>query len=201
MNSIPQELPLVYLARHGETDWTISGQYTGITDLPLTERGERNAYRLGGRLNGLTFTRVFTSPLRRASRTCELAGFASVAVVDEDLVEWNYGLYDGQTTEQILQLRPGWELFRDGCPSGESISDVAVRANRVIERLRAINGSVLLFSSSHFLRVLAVCWQGLRPTAGQHLFLGTAALSIVGYNHGLNDPVLRLWNDCNHVSD
>ncbi len=198
MSQNDQTLPLVYLARHGETAWTVSGQHTGVTDLPLTERGERNARRLGDRLKDLTFSHVFTSPLKRASRTCELAGFASVAVVDEDLVEWNYGLYDGKTTEQIHQQRPGWELFRDGCPDGESVDDVAVRAKRVIERLRAIDGNVLLFSSSHFLRVLAVGWLELQPTAGQRLLLGTAALSILGYDHGRRDPVMRLWNDCGH---
>ena len=201
MSSSREQLALVYLARHGETAWTISGQYTGVTDLPLTERGEGNARRLGDRIKGFAFARVFTSPLRRALHTCQLAGFGEVAIVDDDLVEWNYGLYDGKTTEQILQQRPGWELFRDGCPKGESVDDVAVRAKRVIERLRTVDGNVLLFSSSHFLRVLAVCWLGLEPTAGQHLFLGPAALSIVGYNHGLQDPVMRLWNDCRHVGD
>jgi probable phosphoglycerate mutase len=196
MSSNVQQLPLVYLARHGETAWTISGQYTGVTDLPLTKRGEDNARRLGDRIKDLAFSRVFTSPLRRALHTCELAGFGPVAVVDDDLVEWNYGDYDGKTTEQILQQRPGWELFRDGCPSGESVGGVAVRAKRVIERLRSLDGNVLVFSSSHFLRVLAVCWLGLESTAGQHFYLGTAALSIVGYNHDLHDPVIRLWNDC-----
>ena len=193
-----QNLPMVYLARHGETAWTISGQHTGLTDLPLTERGERNARRLGDRLKGLTFTHVFTSPLRRTWRTCELAGFGSAAVVDHDLVEWNYGLYDGKTTEQILKQQPGWELFRDGCPNGESVANVTFRARRVIERLHAFNGNVLLFSSGHFLRVLAACWLELEPTAGQRLFLSTAALSILGYNHGWHDPVMHLWNDCTH---
>ena len=188
----------MYLARHGETEWTISGQHTGVTDLPLTERGEHNASRLGDRLHGLKFTRVFTSPLQRALRTCELAGFGSVAVVDPDLVEWNYGVYDGKTTEQILQQRPDWDLFRDGCPNGESVDDVAVRAKRVIERLHSVEGNVLLFSSGHFLRVLAACWMELQPIAGQRLLLGTAALSILGYEHGWRDPVIRLWNDCRH---
>jgi len=199
MNNTSQQLPLVYLVRHGETAWTISGQYTGLTDLPLTERGERNARRLGERLKGLTVARVFTSPLQRAMRTCELAGFGGSPVVDDDLVEWNYGVYDGKTTEEIHHQRPGWEIFRDGCPGGESLLDVAVRADRVIERLRAGDGNVLLFSSSHFLRVFAACWLGLEPTAGRHFFLGTAALSIVGYNHDCDEPVVRLWNDCGHV--
>ncbi len=198
MSSNSHQFPLAYLARHGETAWTITGQYTGLTDLPLTERGERNARRLGERLNGLTFAGVFTSPLRRAMRTCELAGFGPVAVINHDLVEWNYGVYDGKTTEEIHQQRADWEIFRDGCPGGESLSDVVVRANRVIERVRAIDGNVLLFSSSHFLRVLVACWLGLDPAGGRHFFLGTAALSVIGYNHGFDDPVVRLWNDCSH---
>ncbi len=201
MTNLNQQPPLVYLARHGETAWTISGQLTGVSDLPLTERGERNARRLGDRLQGLTFARVYTSPLQRATRTCELAGFNSSATIDGDLVEWNYGTYDGKTTDEVHQQRPGWELFRDGCPDGESVVEVAARANRVIDRLRSGDGNVLLFSSSHFLRVLAACWLGLAPTAGRHFLLDTAALSIVGYHHGLDDPVMRLWNDCSHHGD
>ncbi len=198
MNSTDQQLPQVYLARHGETAWTISGQHTGLTDLPLTEHGERNARRLGERLKHLSIARIFTSPLRRASHTCELAGFGTVATADKDLVEWNYGAYDGKTTAEIHQQRPDWQLFRDGCPNGESLADVAVRANRVIDRLRVIDGNVLLFSHSHFLHVLAACWLGLEPSAGRYFFLGTAALSIVGYEHSQRDPVIRLWNDCSH---
>ena len=194
-------LPMVYLARHGETAWSITGQHTGATDLPLTERGERNAGRLGERLKGLNFVRVFTSPLQRAFRTCELAGFKTVAAVDADLVEWNYGHFDGKTTGEIQQLRPHWELFQDGCPGGESVADVAVRANRVIDRLRASDGNVLVFSSSHFLRVFAACWLGLDPKVGRHFVLDTAALSIVGYEHSHDDPVIRLWNDCRHEGE
>src|SRR5229473_1959842 len=135
-------LPVVYLARHGETAWTITGQHTGLTDLPLTERGERNARRLGGRLKGLTFAKVFTSPLRRASRTCELAGFAAVAQVDPDLVEWNYGEYEGRRTAEIRAERPDWQLFRDGCPGGESPAQVRARAENVLSRVRAVGGDV-----------------------------------------------------------
>jgi probable phosphoglycerate mutase len=167
----------------------------------LTERGERNARRLGERLQGVAVSHIFASPLQRAMRTCELAGFGTVAEMDNDLVEWNYGTYEGKTMDEIHQQRPGWELFRDGCPGGESVVDVAVRANQVIDRLRAIDSNVLLFSSSHFLRVLAACWVRLGPTAGRHFFLGTASLSIVGYNHGCDDPVVHLWNDCSHASD
>jgi probable phosphoglycerate mutase len=201
MTSSSSQFPLVYLARHGETAWTITGQHTGLTDLPLTERGERNARRLGDRLKSLTFVRVFTSPLHRASRTCQLAGFGNVAAVDNDLVEWNYGAYEGKTPEEIEAMRPGWDLFREGCPGGESVADVAARVDRVIGRVRAIDGNVLLFSSGHFLHMLGARWLGLEPAAGRYFFLDTAALSIVGYHHGRNDPVIRLWNDCGHAND
>jgi broad specificity phosphatase PhoE len=196
MNSENELLPLVYLVRHGETAWTLSGQHTGLTDLPLTERGERNAHRLGDRLHSVAVAKVFTSPLRRAARTCELAGFGKIATIDNDLVEWNYGVYEGKTTQEIQQQRPGWDLFRDGCPGGESIADVAVRAERMIARVRSLDGNVLIFSSSHFLRIFTARWLGLEPTAGRYLFLGTAALSIAGYDHGRHDPVIRLWNEC-----
>jgi broad specificity phosphatase PhoE len=194
-------LPMVYLARHGETAWTVSGQHTGLTDIPLTERGERNAKRLGERLKGLTFDRVFTSPLQRARKTCELAGFGAVAEVDPDLVEWNYGAYEGKTTAQILQQQPDWLIFRDGCPGGESPRDVWARADRVITRVRPIGGNVLLFSSGHFLRALAARWLGLEVSAGAYFYLGTATLSALGYEHNLNEPVVRLWNDSRHVED
>jgi probable phosphoglycerate mutase len=194
-----QPLPVVYLARHGETAWTVSGQHTGLTDLPLTERGERNALRLGERLKGLSFAHVFTSPLQRARRTCELAGFGPVAKIDPDLVEWNYGAYEGLRTADILKERPGWQIFRDGCPGGESVADVAIRADRVIARLRALAGDALLFSSAHFLRVLGARWCGLEASAGRFLLLGTAALSVVGYEYNLQEPVIRLWNDGRHA--
>src|SRR5215472_13240340 len=138
-------LPVIYLARHGETAWTISGQHTGLTDLPLTERGEQNARNLGKRLAGLEFARIFTSPLKRASRTCELAGFAAEAEVDRDLVEWNYGDYEGLRTVDIHAKRPDWQLFRDGCPNGESPEQIGARADRVVHCLRAIKGNVLIF--------------------------------------------------------
>jgi broad specificity phosphatase PhoE len=197
-----QVFPIVYLARHGETAWTLSGQYTGLTDLPLTERGERNARRLEERLRGLSFTKVFTSPLQRARRTCELAGFGAVAETDPDLVEWNYGDYEGRRTEEIRAKRPNWELFRDGCPGGESPAQAAARADRVVSRIRAVPGNVLLFSSGHFIRVLATRWIGLEVTANARLFLlSTASLSAVGYDKELSRPVIRLWNDTHHVSD
>lgn len=193
-------LPVVYLARHGETAWSLSGQHTGLTDLPLTERGERNAGRLGERLQGLTFAKVFTSPLQRASRTCELAGFGTVAEVDRDLFEWNYGEYEGRRTTEIHTERPDWQLFRDGCPGGESPGQVSARADRVVNRLRAVNGAVLLFSSGHFLRVLGARWLGLEPAAGQYFLLSTASLSAVSYEHNLSQPAIQLWNDCAHVT-
>jgi broad specificity phosphatase PhoE len=188
-------LPVIYLARHGETAWSISGQHTGRTDLPLTERGERNARRLGERLHGLGFAKVFTSPLQRAARTCALAGFGAVAEIDPDLLEWDYGRYEGRRTADILVERPGWRLFRDGCPGGETPVQVGVRADRVIGRVRAIEGNVLLFSSGHFLRVLAARWLGLEPAAGACFLLSTASLSALGYEHDLSQPVTRLWND------
>jgi probable phosphoglycerate mutase len=197
-SSMSQPLPAIYLARHGETAWTLSGQHTGLTDIPLTERGERNAVRLGERLKG-HFAAVFTSPLQRARRTCELAGFGRVAKPDPDLVEWNYGEYEGKTTAEIRQRQPDWKIFRDGCPGGETLVDVAARADRVIARARQVNGDVLLFSSGHILRVLAARWLKLDPSAGQFFCLSTATLSTLGYEHGLDEPVIRLWNDGRHV--
>jgi broad specificity phosphatase PhoE len=196
-----EELQIVYLARHGETAWSLTGQHTGLTDLPLTERGERNARQLGGRLRGLTFAKVYTSPLQRAARTCELAGFGAVAEVDPDLVEWDYGQYEGRRTAEIQAERPGWLLFRDGCPGGESPAQASARADRVVSRLRAVQGDVLLFSSGHFIRVLATRWIGLEVTANARRFmLSTASLSAVGYENELARPVIRLWNDTHHVS-
>jgi broad specificity phosphatase PhoE len=196
-----EELQVVYLARHGETEWTLSGQHTGRTDLPLTERGERDARCLGERLKEIGVARVFTSPLRRAARTCGLAGFGAVAEVDGDLVEWDYGEYEGRRTTEIRAGRPGWELFRDGCPGGESPAQVAARADRVVARVRAVRGDVLLFSSGHFTRVLAARWLGLEPSAtGRYFMLGTASLSALGYEHDLSRPVIRLWNETRHVN-
>ncbi len=193
-------LPEVYLARHGETAWSLSGRHTGRTDLPLTERGEDNARRLRGRLAGIEFTEVFVSPLQRALRTCKLAGFAAVAQVSPDLVEWDYGDYEGGTTAEIRQARPGWYLFRDGCPGGESLAAVGARADRVIARLRADGSCTLLFGHGHFSRVLAARWIGLTTADARHLVLNTASLSIVGYEHTLDDPAILLWNDDHHAN-
>ncbi len=192
-------LPTVYLARHGETAWSLTGQHTGRTDLPLTGRGERNARALGERLKGLKFGKVFTSPMLRARRTCELAGFGSGVEVDRDLVEWDYGEYEGRRTSEIRAERPGWQLFRDGCPGGESPEQVGARADRVLGRMQAVQGDALLFSSGHFLRVLAARWLGLEPAGGRFFLLSTASLSALGYEHDLTQPVICLWDDTRHV--
>lgn len=194
-------LPNVYLARHGETAWSRTGQHTGLTDLPLTKRGERNAQRLGKRLAGSVFAKVLASPLQRAVRTCELAGFGSVALIDRDLVEWDYGEYEGLQTEQIHAKRPGWQLFRDGCPHGESPEQVGARADRVLDRVRAIKGNVLVFSSGHFLRVFAARWLGLEPAAGKFLMLDVASLSALSYEHDLSNPAISFWNDTRCVGE
>ena len=192
-------LPSVYLVRHGETVWSLSGRHTGLTDLPLTERGEANGRALADRLRGLTFALVLTSPLQRAKRTCELAGFGGAAVDDRDLVEWNYGNYEGRRTAQLLQERPGWQLFRDGCPGGETPADTGARADRVIACIRAATGNVLALSSGHILRVLGARWLGLPAGEGRHFLLGIASVSMLGYDHDVTEPVFKLWNDTGHV--
>jgi broad specificity phosphatase PhoE len=192
-------LPQAYLARHGETAWSLSGQHTGKTDLPLTAKGEENARRLGARLQGHIFSKVWTSPLQRAKRTSELAGFSAIAQLDPDLVEWDYGGYEGLTSAQIHSKRPDWQLFRDGCPGGESPAQVAARADRVVQKIRAVPGNVLLFSSGHFLRMLGARWLRLEPQDGKCFLLGTASLSILGYEHDAEEPVIRLWNDVHHL--
>ena len=194
-----EALPVIYLARHGETAWTLSGQHTGRTDLPLTESGERNGRALGTRLRGLAFAKVFTSPLQRASKTCELTGFGGSAEIDPDLMEWDYGRYEGRRTTEIHVERPDWQLFRDGCPGGESPPEIGARADRVVSRVRAVRGDVLLFSSAHFLRVFAARWLGLEPAGGRYLLLSTAALCVLGYEHDLTEPAIRLWNDTHHL--
>jgi len=196
-----ESFPVIYLARHGETAWSLSGQHTGLTDVPLTERGERNARRLGERLAGLAFAKVFTSPLQRAARTCELAGFGAAAEVDPDLVEWNYGKFEGLRTAEIHATHPDWQLFRDGYPGGESPDQIGARADRVVSRVRAIKGDVLIFSSGHFLRMLATRWLGLEPANGRFFMLSTASVSVLGYENDLSQPVIRLWNDIHHVAN
>ena len=192
-------LPTLYIARHGETAWSLSGQHTGLTDLPLTERGQRNAHHLGNELRGWSFAHVFTSPLQRARRTCELAGFGAQAEADRDLVEWNYGEYEGLRTEEIRAKRPGWKLFRDGCPGGESVAEVGARAGRVLDHVRSLQQDVLIFSSGHFLRVLGARWLGFEPQAGEHFLLSTASLSALSYEDDLTRPVIKFWNDLHHL--
>ncbi|HEV2716476.1 MAG TPA: histidine phosphatase family protein [Terriglobales bacterium] len=196
-----QILPVIYLARHGETAWSVTGRHTGLTDLPLTERGKRNALRLGQRLAGSVFAKVLTSPLQRVFRTCELAGFGAIAEVNPDLVEWNYGDYEGLRTAEIHAVRPGWQLFRDGCPNGESPQDVGARADRVVSDVRAFKGDVLIFSSGHFLRAFAARWLGLEPFAGKFFMLDTASLSALSYEHALSSPAIRFWNDTRCAGD
>jgi broad specificity phosphatase PhoE len=193
---VSETLPVVYVARHAETEWSLIGRHTGRTDLPLTEAGEQVARRFGERLRKLSVAKVFTSPLKRALRTCELAGFGNVAEVDANLVEWDYGEYEGRRSNEIRAESPDWELFRDGCPGGESPQQVSERADRVVWRLRAIAGNVLLFTSAHFARSLAARWVGeeLWPFSG-HFWLSTASLSALGYERDLSRPVIQLWNE------
>lgn len=194
----PDRTPKIYLVRHGETAWTISGQHTGRTDIPLTERGERDARELRARLRGMTFANVLTSPLQRARRTGELAGFGARAEADADLPEWDYGAYEGRRTADILAERPGWRLFEDGCPGGETVDAVGARADRVIARVRARAGDVLVFAHRDIFRVLAARWLGLAAREGRHFYLATASLSVLGYHHDRAEPVIHLWNDARH---
>ena len=191
-------LPVILLVRHGETEWSASGRHTGLTDIALTPRGERDAARLAVRLRDRTGWPTLASPLQRASRTAALTGFGH-AEIDADLVEWDYGEYEGLTTAAIRARRPGWELFRDGCPGGESAADVGARADRVIAKLRTRSADTAVFSSGHLLRVLAARWLGLGPEGGRLFLLGTAAVCELGYDHNLNEPCVRLWNDTAHL--
>jgi broad specificity phosphatase PhoE len=197
--TISNELPVVYLARHGETKWSLTGQHTGLTDLPMTKRGEDNARALGKRLAGKKFAMVFTSPLHRATQTCELAGFGAVAEVDRNLLEWDYGQYEGLTTVQIHAGRPDWQLFRDGCPGGESPEQVGARSDRMLARVRPFEAGVLFFSSGHFLQVFAARWLALGAAAGKYVLLRTASVSALRYENNLARPVIMLWKDTRHV--
>lgn len=193
-----ENLPVVYLVRHGETAWSRTCQHTSFTDLPLTQQGEQEARRVGQRLRSLTFAKVFTSPLKRAAHTCELAGFGTRAEIDPDLVEWNYGKYEGRKTVDIHAEVPDWQLFRDGCPGGETPAQVGARADRVLARVRAVKSDVLIFSSGHFLRVLAARWLGFEPSGGRFFTLSTASVSVLGFENNVTHSVLRLWNDTSH---
>lgn len=186
-------LSRLYLVRHGETAWSLSGQHTGRTDIPLTEQGEQDARKLAKRLRLVRFSHVFTSPMQRARRTCELAGLA--AEIEPDLAEWDYGDYEGQRPTDIRKGRPGWNVFRDGCPGGESPAQISERADRLIARLRALQGDIAIFSHGHFGRVVAARWIELRVRRAQHFLLKPASLSILGYEHNLAEmPAIVLWN-------
>jgi probable phosphoglycerate mutase len=182
----------VVLARHGETEWSLSGRHTGKTDLPLTEEGRRQARELGPRLSSWTFSLVLTSPLQRALETSRLAGCGEQAQQRPDLMEWDYGRYEGLTSSQIEAIQPGWSLWRDGGPGGEKAADVGRRTDRVIAEVRGVDGDVLIFAHGHVLRVLASRWLGEPPEGGRHYALQTAALSVLSYEHA--DPVIRQWN-------
>ena len=182
----------VYLIRHGETEWSLSGQHTGTTDIPLTENGRRVARLLQPVLTKETFTLVLTSPLQRARETCALAGLGESAEIDRDLMEWNYGEYEGLTSQQIHTTRPGWMVFTDGCPGGESPDQVGARVDRVIAKVRAVEGHVALFAHGHILRALAARWLGLQAADGCHFLLDTATLNIMSYYRGI--PAVQRWN-------
>ena len=192
--AITPELPKVYLVRHGETAWSKSGQHTGHTDIPLTERGEQLATTLKQRLQGIAFQKVLSSPLQRARRTAELAGFSPEQV--PDLMEWNYGEYEGLTTRQIRQVRPDWELFRDGCPGGESVVAMTERVDRVVAQLKARSGAILVFAHGHLLRTVAARWVNEPLSFARSLLLSTGAICILSFDHHTQDePAILLWND------
>lgn len=185
----------IYLVRHGETEWTLSGQHTGFSDIPLTANGEKQAEKIGKKLRGHTFGSILTSPLQRAERTCAIAGFSKAAKPDRDLVEWNYGDFEGLTSQEIRKTHPHWTIFSDGAPRGESVTDVGDRADRVLAKIQPLQGDVVLFSHGHFLRVLAARWLQLSPQEGRLFALDPGSISILGFEKGL--PVLFLWNEAN----
>ncbi len=186
-------LPTVYLARHGETEWSKSGQHTGRTDLPLTRPGEESARQLGKRLAGITFEHLFTSPLSRARRTAELAGFTPV--VNPDLLEWNYGDFEGLKSAEIAAKKPDWNLFRDGAPGGETPEEVAARVDRLVTKLKGLNGNVICFAHGHILRVIAARWIGHPVMLADSMLLDTATLSVLSFNHHhLTEPAIKVWN-------
>ncbi len=191
-------LPLVYLARHGETEWSKSGQHTGRTDIALTAKGEADAKKIGVRLSSIAFSHVVSSPLQRARRTAELAGYTPE--IEPGLLEWNYGDYEGLKTAEIREKRPGWDLFHDGCPGGESVQEVCERVDRLVERLKGLSGNVALFAHGHILRVIAARWVGQPVAFGRALLLSTATISILGFDHQtMDEPAIRLWNDDRHL--
>jgi broad specificity phosphatase PhoE len=182
----------VFIVRHGETEWSLSGQHTGTTDIPLTEHGRQVARLLRPILAKESFALALTSPLQRAQETCRLTGFGDVAKIEPDLVEWNYGRYEGLTPAQIHATAPGWLIFRDGCPGGEQPDEIGARVDRVIAKVRAVEGNVALFAHGHVFRVLAARWLGLPASAGQHFLLDTATMTILSYYRGI--PAIKQWN-------
>jgi len=182
----------VFAIRHGETEWSLNGRHTGTTDIPLTDNGRRLATLLQPTLSGKAFALVLVSPLKRARETAELSGLAGTAIVDPDLVEWNYGKYEGLTPKQIHDMAPGWLIFRDGCPGGETPEQVGARVDRVIARARAVTGDVALFAHGHVLRVLVARWLGLPAGAGQHFLLDTGTLNVLDNYRGI--PAVKTWN-------
>jgi broad specificity phosphatase PhoE len=192
--TMPTTLTKLYLARHGDTAWTDSHRHTGRTDIPLNECGEEHARQLGEILPP-DFAHIFTSPLQRAAKTCALAGFGRGAQINPDLLEWDYGLYEGTLTTDIQKERPGWELFRDGCPGGESAQDVAGRADRFIRRVQELGGNVAAFSSGHIIRMIAARWLGLPPPAGRPFFCRPGSVGELGFEHDRRDqPIILAWN-------
>ena len=192
-------LPKVFLVRHGETAWSVSGQHTGRSDIPLTPKGETLAGPLGRRLAGIAFEKVLSSPLKRASRTAELAGFEPE--LDADLMEWDYGEYDGRKTADIRRDQPGWDLFRDGAPGGESVEQMTARVDRVVARLKAMTGNVLVFAHGHFLRTLAARWVKQPIPFARGLLLSTGSVCTLSFDHNTEDePAIMLWNDVGHLS-
>jgi broad specificity phosphatase PhoE len=191
------DLPRLFLARHGDTIWTDSHQRTGRTDLELNQRGEQRARNIGEKLQRFSFSRVFSSPLQRALKTCSLAGFGAGVEIDPDLVEWDYGQFEGKLTSDIYREHPGWELYRDGCPGGESPLDVATRADRFVSRVRKIHGNILAFSSGHIIRMIAARWLELPPQSGRLFFCRPASVGVLAFeHHSLAEPIVALWNYC-----
>jgi probable phosphoglycerate mutase len=189
------DLTRLYLVRHGDTEWTDTGRHTGRTDIPLNERGEEHARQVARFLPPVEFAHVFTSPLQRAHKTCELAGFGAVAETCRDLLEWDYGLYEGKRTSEIADERPNWELFHDGCPKGESPQEVANRADRFIKRATEFGGDVLAFSSGHIIRMIAARWLGLPPDAGRFFYCVPGSIGELAFEHDrLDQPIIRVWN-------
>lgn len=191
--------PRIHLARHGQTEWSRTGRHTGREDPPLTAHGEEEARRLGDRLRKISVATVLSSPLQRARKTCELAGFGDAPQIMADLMEWDYGKYEGLTTAEIRARRPGWTLFRDGCPGGERLTDVIARADRLVAMLKSARGDVLVFSHGHFLRVLTTRWAGFPAELGGRFLLASGALSVLGTDAASGDPVLDRWNDVCHL--